>query len=490
MVYDKEEGGIHLSHKVEMTEILMFVDHVGTTLDNVKGQLSLIKENMMVVGEMDSFDGKTAKAAKGYLNEFHHPVIATFERLFESLEENLKSHVEYFQSDVDESDTALIESGYLNEHALVIQLDYLEVTQSFDRVKNILHSITDISSVSAPALTKVDESVIEVREAIQKLDLNLSTFTKSGESNDSKTKDIIDYIELTLKKATKVSGETRYSELSNGFMKDAILFTGIGVGHASRTDAAIRGSIRGYILRQANKNLRLGSSKGNGSYTFWAKDDALKYLEIEPDDHTIKGLNQKKLSGVEMPHWKQRMIEIYKVKTRLQYTNSQGKLVWSDTGKKLLKNYPELAYWDREKPKLKTAKAIGVETIKGIGQGFKDVVNVKSIANSGVVNGITRSLAPLGAGLNFYTNYHDAKDSGLKGQDAVSRATVDTTIDTAVAAGVQTAFTAVGTVFIPIPGVGTALGAIAGAIVNERLSNFKFGKSKKTGMERIKGWFH
>ena len=83
----------------------------------------------------------------------------------------------------------------------------------------------------------------------------------------------------------------------------------------------------------------------------------------------------------------------------------------------------------------------------------------------------------------------DAKLPGLDGGDAHGRAALDTTIDVAVGGAVQTAFTAAGTVLIPIPGVGTAVGVGVGIIVNSFL-NVKFGKEDKSVMDHIKGWFH
>lgn len=65
------------------------------------------------------------------------------------------------------------------------------------------------------------------------------------------------------------------------------------------------------------------------------------------------------------------------------------------------------------------------------------------------------------------------------------------TVSTAVQAG----YTEAGTAFIPIPGVGTAVGVAAG-IGGNWLLNKGFGKSEKSVMDRakgainkIKGWF-
>ncbi|MDE5415232.1 hypothetical protein [Alkalihalobacterium chitinilyticum] len=57
-----------------------------------------------------------------------------------------------------------------------------------------------------------------------------------------------------------------------------------------------------------------------------------------------------------------------------------------------------------------------------------------------------------------------------------------------VGGGIQGAATVAGTVLIPIPGVGTAVGAGLGIAVNWAL-NKNWGTSEKSIMDKIKGGF-
>src|SRR5699024_12055877 len=108
---------------------------------------------------------------------------------------------------------------------------------------------------------------------------------------------------------------------------------------------------------------------------------------------------------------------------------------------------------------------------------------------------ISKALGPLGAGLSYYSNYHDAQADGVKGKKAHSRAVVDTTIDTAVGAGVQAGSVALFTAAVPIPGVGTAIGVGVGVLANWALNKKWDGKKSgmdvvKGGLRKIKGWFN
>src|SRR5699024_12086042 len=88
---------------------------------------------------------------------------------------------------------------------------------------------------------------------------------------------------------------------------------------------------------------------------------------------------------------------------------------------------------------------VGKATGKGIIDRFKDA--------GGLGKGFTKALGPLGAGLSYYSNYHDAQADGVKGKKAHSRAVVDTTIDTAVGAGVKAGSDALFTEVVAYPGV-------------------------------------
>jgi hypothetical protein len=170
-------------------------------------------------------------------------------------------------------------------------------------------------------------------------------------------------------------------------------------------------------------------------------------------------------------------------------TQKPGDNGWSSLGDKALEKHPNLAFWNDGSTATQKAKTIGSATLKGTGEAFTDLVDVKGIVTSGPLKGAVKALGPLGAGLSYYGNYTSAADEGLSDGEAHGQAVVNTAIDVAVGGAVQVGLTAAGTAFIPIPGVGTAVGIAAGVAVNSLL-NVKFGDDNKSAMDHIKGWFH
>ncbi|HLR54324.1 MAG TPA: T7SS effector LXG polymorphic toxin, partial [Pseudogracilibacillus sp.] len=101
------------NHKVEMAEIEDFSTDLQEASEDIQSQLDQVKESIESINDMSSFSGKTATEAKKYFEEMHLTIIESFRGLFGDLEGNLNKHIQDFQTDVDASEKAKIESNYL-----------------------------------------------------------------------------------------------------------------------------------------------------------------------------------------------------------------------------------------------------------------------------------------------------------------------------------------------------------------------------------------
>ncbi|WP_449354456.1 T7SS effector LXG polymorphic toxin [Virgibacillus natechei] len=462
-----------MGHKVDIPEVITLSDELKTTSIEIEASLNEIKGNIGDIEAMDSFSGKAANAAKGYFSDFHNTVIESFNRLFTDLNDNLKKHVETFQSNVDSSESTIIESDYLTDHETDIDIEYQKLSSMHQSIKRAINNVADISSVGAPELYTVTSDKNEVIETVTELDENLSSFTSEGKQHNSQTKDLLQQIEGTMSQASAKTGEARFTALKANKklegLKDLAIFSA----------SAIAGSTSSIAIAKAAKDKGLSVSKytknGKVTYRINASEKALKELGVKPDAHAARDLKKQKKSG--------------NPKTALSYPeNRTGKLVWSRVGQDATKNYPEMASFNDKASNMDKFKSVGNATYRGAKDSLTDL-NPKNIPSNGIVRSAGKALGPLGVGLNYYSNYNDAKVAGLTGEEAYTRATVDTAIDTAISGGVQAGFTAAGTAFIPIPGVGTAIGAGVGIAANWAL-NLKFGDSDKSVMDRAKGAFH
>src|SRR5699024_881948 len=115
-----------VSNKVDIAEVEAFSNDLEEISSNVRSSLDKVQERIDAVNNMESFSGKAAKEAKGYFNELHLTLLESFRGLFDDLNENLKQHIKSFGTEVDASESAIIESNYLQDVKKILTT-YLKV---------------------------------------------------------------------------------------------------------------------------------------------------------------------------------------------------------------------------------------------------------------------------------------------------------------------------------------------------------------------------
>lgn len=313
----------------------------------------------------------------------------------------------------------------------------------------------------------------------------LGSFTNVGKQDISQIDNLLNHIKKAISKAGAVSGDARLTDLNSSTISNVLLTLNSFVDVAQKGEELVTGITSSYTIYKAAKNKGLSVSKytknGKVMYRINATEDALKALGITPDSYAHHAIKKSKKNRFAPLNY---------------YDRKTGTQIWSNTGKDVIDKYPAMRSWNDKASVAEKAKTVARETGRGTLQGLKDTVDIRGITKSGVLKGASKALGPLSVGLSYYSNLHDAKADGLIGKDAHSRAVTDTAVDVTISTAVQVAFTVAGTAFIPIPGVGTAVGVVAGMAANWVLNKgiFKDGKSimdKAKGVFRkIKGWFN
>ncbi|MGG3986949.1 hypothetical protein ABEV36_17370, partial [Heyndrickxia faecalis] len=336
-------------------------------------------------------------------------------------------------------------------------------------------------------------------QLIQKTEDKLHSFTSKGKNDAAKMDDLLDQLEAILQDVGKLDKGNRVSEYYNGSANHVFVW----MQEVNETIDKIKTVTIGYInnrplmkaAKKAGLQVKVTRVGGKRYYTIRATREALNILGIEPDEVAEKQLRYRLPSKRKFT-----AKDIHRANTNravLKYNaKHKNSLVWSKTGEAALKKYEALEYLTGETD-LKYGedvkfllKKVGSAALKGVKSSLKDSADVVSVAKNG---GFSKSLGIAGTGLSYYSNYHDAMDDGLNKKKAAVRATADTVIDTAVGGAVQAASVAGFQMLIPIPGVGALVGMGVGVGVNLLLNykrKDKYGKKKKSIMDRIKGWYH
>lgn len=212
-----------MAHKVNISEVISLSDKTKKASSEVSTDLELTKSNVGLLNEMDSFSGRAAKSAKNYLNEFHLSVLGSFDTLFTSIDLHLQDHIETFHGSVDSSESAIIQSEYLESVKQDLEIEYENLEGTNRSVKRAIEKVTDIAPVTTPTFSEIVNSYRETTKFIDEVDKDLNSFTKKGKSDNSKTKDLIEKIEVVMRKANATKGEDRFTDYKHGTQEPDIV---------------------------------------------------------------------------------------------------------------------------------------------------------------------------------------------------------------------------------------------------------------------------
>ena len=157
-----------MSNKVDIAEVEAFSNDLEEVSSDVRSSLDKVQERVNAVNNMESFSGKAAKEAKSYFNELHLTLLESFRGLFDDLNENLNQHIKSFGNEVDASESAVIESNYLQD----VKEDINEVFASLKELDESIHDtigdVSEISSATSPDFSDVQEIMHQIEAVMSK----------------------------------------------------------------------------------------------------------------------------------------------------------------------------------------------------------------------------------------------------------------------------------------------------------------------------------
>src|SRR5699024_1160030 len=196
------------NHKVDISEVDKYSNDFKEASEEIRSNLDKVKEHIDSINNMESFSGKAAKEAKGYFNEMHLTILESFRGLFDDLDENMKQHLQTFATEVDSSDSTVIESNYLQD----VKEDINEIYEDLEKKDEIFHDtiedVADITSATSPDFSEVNEWKRKSVEKIKELDEDIVSFTSTDDETD--VKEIMNQIETVMNNAKTSEGKARF----------------------------------------------------------------------------------------------------------------------------------------------------------------------------------------------------------------------------------------------------------------------------------------
>ncbi|MFD1169422.1 T7SS effector LXG polymorphic toxin [Oceanobacillus caeni] len=206
-----------MGNKVDISEVIELSKDLETASEEIKSSLTSVKGSIDQLTALSTFSGKTATEAKGYFQDLHQTILTSFDGLFTDLQDALNRHINSFGSRVDGSESALIKSDYLKD----TEEDITDVFEKLDAeqksVREIINSVSDISSASAPSTYSARYAKNDAVDTLTELDEDLDSFSSTGKQI-SEIEDLLNHIKATINNAGAVAGSGRFTDYTGNSM--------------------------------------------------------------------------------------------------------------------------------------------------------------------------------------------------------------------------------------------------------------------------------
>lgn len=166
--------------KADMSEVDDLSDKVSTAQDKIVTELNNVNSGVDDIINMDDFSGEAADSAKGYFENVHKTVALALQQLMIEIDDNLKSHINTFHSDVDESEKARINKHYLEEVKGDIETTFETLEETNDEVLETIEDVEDIVSVTKPNFSPLESEKDSIDELIEGLVESLESYSKKA----------------------------------------------------------------------------------------------------------------------------------------------------------------------------------------------------------------------------------------------------------------------------------------------------------------------
>nr|WP_289038427.1 T7SS effector LXG polymorphic toxin [uncultured Allobacillus sp.] len=200
-----------MGKKVNLPEVIELSEDLKSTASELSSKLNQLEKEIDQLSSLDSFSGMAATEAKKYFNDFHKTLIKSFDLLFNDLNETLQKHLHSFGVRVDKSEAAIVQSDYLNEIRADVESEYERLENEQDRVREVISSVSDISTANHPIVFSMSRDYRETVETVTELEDNFNSFTQTGNQEVNQIEETIHQIEKALSYAGAVSGSARFT---------------------------------------------------------------------------------------------------------------------------------------------------------------------------------------------------------------------------------------------------------------------------------------
>lgn len=418
-----------------MGEVHDFYNSFEKSSSSLRDAVVGMRGSIQNLSSMKSFSGKGATATKNYLEEVHMNVSLSYQDSIDDLQKALKSSIESFHLNVDESQSCIIKTDYIQSLEKKLKSKKEAIKKEVDAINAEIASVSSICHVS-----KVNASLfLSAHKNVNKV---MTSLVENFDQYMSEEAQIVSMVGESISALQNAQKNMKKISTSKG---------GIEAYQASMGNSVIAEIKNSKNIRKTYKNYIKTPAKGLYYAKLWKDAKNVNNASVIIKDGKIATYlrNGKKWGNTG-----------YKV---LRFKHGKVTKLGKEIFKKMgcIEGDPNFLFNYAGKNVKGVTKALGKAASDGAKKSFKlvDFKGYKELSKVGKTlkaGGAVLSVAT--TGLMAYDNYNEARTSGLSKNKSIVSTVVGTVGDLAVSGASAQVGMAIGTA------LGGPAGLIAGAI--------------------------
>ena len=170
-------------YKVVYDDIIDLQDHSSRVFEYWRDNFTMI--NQLFANFLPaSWEGAAADSINTYMKEVHGKIIEGFDMLMEIYERNYLMYKEDYLAKIDDYETAVIPEDELEDIGKKVNQFKNDVEDTYAELEDILASISDIISISAPSIDELIDNHWDIIRYVQNLDEDIAELERKHYRDD------------------------------------------------------------------------------------------------------------------------------------------------------------------------------------------------------------------------------------------------------------------------------------------------------------------
>ncbi|WP_323703691.1 T7SS effector LXG polymorphic toxin [Mammaliicoccus sp. Dog046] len=177
--------------KVDMSEVHSLKEAINSDLNTTDSKVSTLSSSMSKLIGADGFEGEAASSIKNYTNTFHIKTISKIKTINEQFKKDIEKSIEKFESEVDNSKSAILVGSQIKEYKKNIDDALLDVNKAVHKAGVAISSVSDLTTAQKIDSANLSAKMATFNQHIDKTLEKLNDFDSINSIDGDRTDNLI-----------------------------------------------------------------------------------------------------------------------------------------------------------------------------------------------------------------------------------------------------------------------------------------------------------